>query len=264
MSYDSLASLLSPEAHKLLRNDLPTPLYHQMFSLLRDRILSGEIAQGARIPTEFELAGTFGVSRITAKRALDELAAEGLVERRRGKGTHVIHRSQPKPQHSPLTGLLESLEVLADHTQVRLLQFRRSAPPEPVRALFDLPEGAVLANAVRLRVRSGTPFGHYTSWTRTDQPAFSEQALATTSRLQLFRDIGIHIRQVEQSLSAVNADAMSALHLEVEPGTALLALERRSYDEEGQLVDLLNILYRPDQFSYRMRLDVEANGATSR
>lgn len=262
MSYDSLASLLSPDAHKLLRSDLPTPLYHQMFSLLRDRVLSGEIARGTRIPTEFELAATFGVSRITAKRALDELAAEGLVERRRGKGTYVIHR-QPKPQRSPLTGLLESLEVLADHTQVRLLQFRRSTPPEPVRALFDASADEVLANAVRLRLRDGTPFGHYTSWTRTDQPAFSEQALATTSRLQLFRDIGIHIRQIEQSLSAVNADAMSALHLGVEPGTALLALERLSYDEEGQLVDLLNILYRPDQFSYRMRLDVEPNGATS-
>jgi len=260
MSYDSLAALLSPDAHKLLRNDLPTPLYHQMFSLLRDRILSGEIPCGSRIPTEFELAAAFGVSRITAKRALDELAAEGLVERRRGKGTHVIHRTRPKPQHSPLTGLLESLEVLADHTQVRLLQYRRSVPPEPVRILFDGAADEILTNAVRLRMRGEIPFGHYTSWTRTDQPAFSEQALATTSRLQLFRSIGIHIRQVEQSLSAVNADAMSALHLQVEPGTALLALERLSYDEEGKLVDLLNILYRPDQFSYRMRLDVEADG----
>ncbi len=263
MSYDALSTLLDPDAHKLLRSDLPTPLYHQMFSLLRDRILSGEIPRGSRIPTEFELATAFGVSRITAKRALDELADEGLVERRRGKGTHVIHRSQPKPQHSPLTGLLESLEVLAEHTRIRLLQFRRSVPPEPIRALFDVADGEVLANAIRLRLRGDTPFGYYTSWTRTDQPAFSEQALATTSRLQLFRDIGIRIRQVDQSLSAVNADAMSALHLEVEPGTALLALERRSYDEEGQLVDLLNILYRPDQFSYRMRLDVEANGSAT-
>ena len=78
MSYDALSTLLDPDAHKLLRSDLPTPLYHQMFSLLRDRILSGEIPRGSRIPTEFELATAFGVSRITARRALDEAARQRL------------------------------------------------------------------------------------------------------------------------------------------------------------------------------------------
>ena len=75
MAPDSLSALLEDNAHRLLRNDLPTPLYHQMFTLLRDRILSGDIPCGSRIPTEFDLAEAFGVSRITAKRALDELAA---------------------------------------------------------------------------------------------------------------------------------------------------------------------------------------------
>ncbi|WP_323032708.1 GntR family transcriptional regulator [Paracoccus sp. (in: a-proteobacteria)] len=257
MSKDALSALLSANAHKLLRNDLPTPLYHQMFSLLRDRILNGEIPRGSRIPTEFDLAEGFGVSRITAKRALDELAAEGLVERCRGKGTHVIHRSRPKPMHSPLTGLLESLEVLAEHTKVQLLQFRRAVPPEPIRALFDTGPRETLVQAIRLRLRGDTPFGYYISWTRTEHEEFSEAKLANSSRLKLFDAAGIHFKQVEQVLSALNADAISALHLKVEPGTALLSLERRSYDGEGQLVDLLNVQYRPDQFTYQMTLDVE-------
>jgi len=259
--YDNFATLLSPDARRLLRNDLPTPLYHQLFCLLRDQILSGEVPHGTRIPTESELEAAFGISRITAKRALDELATEGLVERRRGKGTRVIHAPQSRPMHSPLTGLLESLEVLAGHTRVSLLQFRRIAPPESVRRLFDLPAERELVHAIRLRLRGDIPFGHYTSWTRTDAPGFDQQALATKSRLKLFREVGIHIRQVEQTLSAVNADAISAMHLQVEPAIALLALERRSYDEEGRLVDLLNILYRPDQFTYRMMLDVDETDA---
>lgn len=259
MSEDTLTALLSSNAHKLLRNDLPTPLYHQMFNLLRDRILNGEIPRGSRIPTEFDLAEGFGVSRITAKRALDELAAEGLVERRRGKGTHVIHRSRPKPMHSPLTGLLESLEVLAEHTKVQLLQFRRAVPPEPIRALFDTGPRELLVHAIRLRLRGDTPFGYYNSWTRTDHPDFNESKLARTSRLKLFKAVGIQIKQVEQVLSAVNADAISAMHLKVEPGTALLALERRSYDGDGNMVDLLSVQYRPDQFTYQMTLDVDAD-----
>ncbi|MCW5580185.1 MAG: GntR family transcriptional regulator [Luteimonas sp.] len=257
MAPDTLSALLDSNAHKLLRNDLPTPLYHQMFSLLRDRILNGEIPHGSRIPTEFDLADSFGVSRITAKRALDELAAEGLVERRRGKGTHVIHRTRPKPISSPLTGLLENLEVLAEHTRVQLLGFRRVPPPEPIRHLFDCGPREDLVHAVRLRLRGDTPFGYYTSWTRTSHPAFDEAGLSHTSRLKLFEVAGIQFKQVEQVLSAVNADAVSAMHLQVEPGNALLSLERHSFDGEGNLVDLLSVVYRPDQFTYRMKLDVD-------
>jgi GntR family transcriptional regulator len=242
----------------LLRGDLPTPLYHQIFSILRDRIVGGELAHGDQMPTEFELAEAFEVSRITAKRALDELAAEGLVERRRGRGTHVTHRHQPKPVAAPLTGLLENLEILGEHTEVRMLQFRRAAPSEPVRELFDLDPGEELAHAVRVRTRDGVPFGHYVSWTRTAHRAFSAENLAKSSRIKLFRRAGIKLAQVEQTLSAALADSILAPRLEVEPGSALLTLERLSYDPEGRLVDLLQIHYRPDQFRYQMRLDLGA------
>lgn len=248
---------LNGDARALLRSESPTPLYHQIFTLLRERVLRGELVHGAQLPTEFELADSFGVSRITAKRALDQLAAEGLVERRRGKGTHVIHRVEPKPVPSPLTGLLESLEVLAEITQVRVLQFGHATPPEPVRALFGLSPRAQLAHAVRLRLRAQTPFGYYTTWTDTDHPGFNADSLARSSRIKLFENIGLRLRHVEQVLSAVNADALTAMHLQVEPGTALLSMERRAYDADGRMVDLLNALYRPDQFTYRMTMDVQ-------
>ncbi|MEO8778135.1 MAG: GntR family transcriptional regulator [Rhodanobacter sp.] len=257
MHKTAIDQLRSPGLKKLLYADLPTPLYYQMFTILRDHVLSGEAPVGTQLPTEFELAESFGVSRITAKRALDDLAAAGLVERRRGRGTHVIHHATPKPQRGPLTGLLENLEILAEATDVSLLQFSRTAPPKPVRALFKLDADEVMVNAIRVRSRAKTPFGYYVSWTRTEHPQFNEANLATTSRLVLFKRCRINIARVDQTLSAVSADAICALHLKVKPGTALLSLERHSFDAVGQLVDLLNIQYRPDQFRYQMSLDVE-------
>ncbi len=256
MPDNTLTQLLDGNAHKLLRSDIPAPLYHQIFSLLRERILKGDVPFGARIPTEFELADALGVSRITVKRALDELAAEKLVERHRGKGTHVIHRPSPKPMHSPLTGLLESLHILAEHTQVKVLRFDHSTPPGSIAGLFQPEPDETFAHAVRLRLRGRTPFGYYTSWTRTDHPDFNQENLASQSRLSLFDRIGVRISRVEQILTAINADALTAMHLDVTPGTALLSLERRSFDEDGKLVDLLKILYRPDQFTYQMTLDL--------
>jgi DNA-binding transcriptional MocR family regulator len=56
----------------------PTPLYHQLYSLLKARILDGTLALGLRLPPEEQLADLFKVSRITAKRAMDDLATEEL------------------------------------------------------------------------------------------------------------------------------------------------------------------------------------------
>lgn len=239
---------------RLLRGDLPTPLYHQIFLVLRDRIVAGELAHGAQLPTEHELAESFEVSRITAKRALDELAAEGLVSRRRGRGTHVIHRSRTKPVAAPLVGLIENLEILAEHTDVRLIAFARRVAPAVIRELFDIDAEATLAQATRVRSSDGIPFGHYESWTRTDHPDFDAEALATNSRIRLFERCDIRLAQVEQILSAAPATAAIADALEIAEGTALLTLERRSYDPEGALVDWLLIHYHPERFQYRMTL----------
>ena len=81
----------------------PTPLYHQLFSLFTARILDDTLALGLRLPTEKQLADLLKVSRITAKRAMDDLAAEGLLERRRGRGTHAIFQYSPNPVQAPLT-----------------------------------------------------------------------------------------------------------------------------------------------------------------
>ena len=95
---------LSPEA--------PTPLYFQLYTLLKESVLNGTFGNGMQMPTEQQLAEAFGVSRITAKRAMDELAVEDLVQRRRGKGTHVTYDYTPTPVSAPLLGLLLEIERL--------------------------------------------------------------------------------------------------------------------------------------------------------
>jgi GntR family transcriptional regulator len=253
---DSL--LANPKLGQMLRNDLPAPLYHQIFTYLRERIVSGDAPSGSRIPTEYQLAAAFAVSRITAKRALDELAAQGLVARKRGRGTHVIHQANPQSVPAPLDGLLQNLETLAESTDVHLVGFRRAVPPEPIRQRFGTGSAEELVNVTRVRSRDGLPFGHYVSWTRTRHPQFNAENLARYSRIRLFQRCRIRLAHVEQTLSAALADLVLADQLGVEPGSPLLTLERWSYNPGSELVDLLQIHYRPDRFRYRMTLDVDA------
>lgn len=72
-----------------VRRESPTPLYQQIAAILRERIHRGVFRPGERIPTEYDLCEEFGVSRISVRQALAELAHEGLLYRRRGSGTYV-------------------------------------------------------------------------------------------------------------------------------------------------------------------------------
>ena len=240
----------------LLSTASPMPLYHQLYVVLRDKIMNGEFPHDTQLPTELQLADGFAVSRITAKRALDELAKANLVRRRRGSGTHVTYRAEASVMRAPLVGLLENLEVLAEKSEVSVIEFARTAAPQRISHEFGAAVDTIYAYAVRVRSEGGIPFAHYVSWSDVPQSEFNADNLKKSSRLALFKRCGISFERVEQSLSAVLADASVAPRLKVEIGQPLLALERRSFDRKGKLVDLLYGLYRPDRFRYQMTMSV--------
>ncbi len=161
----ALDTLFSQRDRDGLSKESPTPLYYQLYTLLRGMILDGTLPFGERMPTEEQLAETFGVSRITAKRAMDEIAAEELVERRRGKGTHVIYRYTPKPVKAPLVGMLQEIESMARNTRAHVLDCDMRQPPGEIRDELELDAGDAALHLIRVRDRDGTPFAHYESWT---------------------------------------------------------------------------------------------------
>ena len=97
------------------------PLYQQIFVILQNKIQSGELVPGDAVAGEQELCAEFGVSRITARRALNELAERGLVERQRGRGTRVL-ASPAQPVRASIDGLLENVGHIGRTTTVQVLR----------------------------------------------------------------------------------------------------------------------------------------------
>ena len=156
----ALDTLFSQRDREGLSKESPTPLYYQLYTLLRGMILDGTLPFGERMPTEEQLAETFGVSRITAKRAMDEIAAEELVERRRGKGTHVTYRYTPKPVKAPLVGMLQEIESMARNTRANVLDCDMRQPPGEIREELELDAGVLLSfGAVVLGAFGDSPCG---------------------------------------------------------------------------------------------------------
>ncbi len=238
----------------------PTPLYYQLYSLLKTLILDGTLPFGSRMPTEEVLASLFKVSRITAKRAMDDLAGEKLLARSRGKGTHVIYKYSPRPVKAPLVGMLQEIETMARNSRARVIRCSRQEPPQAIRDELGLDPGEKALHLVRVRRRDKLDFGYYTSWTAgVDMPP-DPAIFETTPRLSFFREKGLEVTHVKQTLSAAAADAEAAKALGVAEGSPLLSLTRRSYDKSSageRMHDFLRVLYNPEHFRYEMDLEVE-------
>jgi GntR family transcriptional regulator len=241
----------------VLGGDAPTPLYFQLFTLLKNRILDGSIAHGTQLPTEQQLAEAFGVSRITAKRAMDELAAQELVERRRGKGTHVIHHYDSKPVLAPLSGMLEHLTSMGRNTRVKVLDVGLMVPPGDIRAEFGSEKNQKAHRLLRVRrTEEGEPFAYYISWTMGITQGFTRENLESRLRLNVMCENGIHISRIEQSITATAAMDFFADELDMRVGEPALMLNRRSFDADDKLIDILYAYYNPRRYQYKMLLSI--------
>jgi len=257
---ETIDAIFSQRLRDGLSNEAPTPLYFQLFSLLKGMILDGTLPYGERIPTEEQLAKAFKVSRITAKRSMDELAKENLVERRRGKGSHIIYKYTPKPVQAPLVGMLQEIESMARNSHANVLECNFMTPPRSVRDQLELADDEKALHLIRVRERQGLKFGYYVSWTAgvamPDDPSHFENV----PRLSYFREKGLEITHVTQTLSAVSASEEISNALGMELGSPLLTLTRRSFNTvagKEHLRDHLTVFYNPEHFQYKMDLKLD-------
>jgi GntR family transcriptional regulator len=232
----------------------------QVYLVLRDRILSGAIGFGARLPTELELAEFHGVSRVTVRRALGELARERLIERRRSAGTRVIYRSSPAPMTADISGMLANLAEMGRRTAVQLLSFDYVPAQGAVAQALGVGPYQLLQRSVRVRAVDGVPFSYLTTHVpESVSVTFSKQELASRPLLELLERASVKVECARQRISAGLATRDVAEALEVRSGSPLIELVRVVYDQAGCGVEHLHALYRPDRYTFE--IDLVRSGA---
>ncbi len=236
-----------------------TPLYHKMFLIMRQRIETGVYAGDGVVPGEMDLAREFGVSRITAARALNDLAALGLVDRKRGRGTRLSPASPGAKRAASIEGLIENLVQMGLKTQVRVLSFDYAVPSDEVRRELKLAEGVRAQRVVRVRSQAGAPFSYLTTWVpESIGRTFGPDDLGATPMLTLIERAGVKVASATQIFSAAIADPQIAEALQMEVGAALLTIQRTVIADSGAPVQCICAAYRPDRYRYRLALTREA------
>lgn len=228
----------------------------RVFLHLSDRIRSGLLPVGAKLPSEAALCAEFGVARTTVRQALDGLVQEGLVEKRMGLGSYVraSGRSHGHVQ-GDIADAIQDLRRMGRETAARVIRFGYLPPTAEVAAALGLEPGQRVQHAVRVRSLDGRPFSYLVSQVPEALGlTFTPEDLAATPLLDLLERAGARPQSASQEIGAVLASPEMAAALETELGSPLIALTRVMQGADGRGIEYLEAYYRPDR--YRLRLDL--------
>ena len=229
------------------------PLYHQLADVLLARIRAGEYPSGARIPSEPELAKTFGIGRPTVRQATELLIRRHRLQRRRGSGTYVIEPPEQADVLS-LAGTMASFEAAGLDVQTTLVQRVRRVrvAPDPENP-FAGEEAWFLSRLSRVE---GTPVLLESLWLDVEKfSALDRIALAGRSLSQLAEDhYQLQAERAEQNFRVVVPGRADAKLLALKRGAPALLVKRRIHFPNALDAVFSELLCRTDRLVFSQTL----------
>ncbi|WP_244606492.1 GntR family transcriptional regulator [Arsenicitalea aurantiaca] len=257
---------MSEAAHTLFGDDpvaLPAggPLYLQLRRWIEGAVRSGAIRPGEALPSERDLAGKFDLSRVTVRKAVQSLVADGVLVQRHGSGTFVAPAAHRVEQSlSELTSFAE--DMARRGMDVRSVWLDRGLyPPSPEEIMvLGLSTGDQVARIARLRISDDMPLA-------IERAALSArilpdpEAVGRSLYAHLERSGSRPVRAI-QRLRAAGIPPEDAELLGLAPGTPALQIERTSYLGSGRVIEFTRSIYRGDTYDFvaELRIGDPASG----
>lgn len=230
----------------------PVPLYFQLSQQLEAAIADGRLQPGDRIDTEIDIAAKHGLSRPTVRQAIQELVNKGLLIRRRGVGTQVVH-GQVRRQLG-LTSLFDDLAQSGHRPRTDVLSVESAPAAADVAAALQLAPGTRVLHIERVRFDGREPLAHMRNWLPDDLIDDPTRALVDSGLYEILRAAGVHLRIAHQRIGAKGASAHEAKTLHVRKGAPLLTMERTAFDDSGIPAEYGVHAYRADAYTFETTL----------
>lgn len=238
----------------IVRNS-PIPVHVQLRDVLKRALESGEYKPGDRFLSENEVAKRYGVSRVTARRVMDDLSREGLIFRVPGKGTFVA-RQKFVEKLTELVGFTQDMERRGYVPSTKVLQKKVVRPSEKVRELLELKKGEKVLFLQRVRYASGEPVALQTAYVPLRLfPGIESVDLEKESLYATFRGFGRAPVWAKQEMEAIILqDTKQAELLNAAVGSAGLLSERLTYDSEGNPIEFTITVFRGEKYRFTVYL----------
>ncbi len=232
------------------------PRHEEVTLWLRDQIESRCYAHGDRLPSEKELQERFRVSRITVRRALQTLEADGLISRRQGVGSFAA-KSRLRQGLVRLTDFAEDMVQAGMEPSSQILFLGREGAAAQIASCLGLAEGAPCVRLDRLRLGDGQPIALDQTWLPTEYGRKLEGRDLTKETIYriLGAECGIPILRGRYRIEAVEAEPEVAKALGIGQRRPLLLITRLSYTTGNTPVYVQKRYYRPDRVVYEVELE---------
>ncbi|AEF82210.1 GntR family transcriptional regulator [Leadbettera azotonutricia] len=231
----------------------PISLYYQLQEKLSQKIQSGEWKSGQKIPTETELCSIYGLSRITVRKAVEELVHEGRLIRFQGKGTFVASINFEQ-KLSKFYSFSEALKKKGKNEHVKMLSFDIIKSDAATAAHLGLGEDAVFYKITRLRMVDDTAYTVETSLIpHALCPRLAEKSIIEKGLYNSMADDGVVPKRIVEKFRAAAIRAYEAKYMDLKIGTPAIHLERTTYDST-RIIEYCVSIVRGDFFTYTVEM----------
>lgn len=241
----------SPGTTSYVRGSDVVPLYHRVYVILLQKLTDGSYPVGKAMPSEDELAAGFNVSRVTIRKAMERLKHEGRIVRQRGRGTFPLALQPSAQEHE--NRFMRSQISLAQKTNITLIDYTFTKLPAPWQSQFGVKPDQDVLRITRIRFDTRSPISKTVCYLPSEFAIYLPEA--TISSLPISASLtkaGVTLSLFKEHITAVLADSETAQQLEIDVGSALLMMTRWIKDDSGRTLELLQALYRPDRYEYRV------------
>jgi DNA-binding GntR family transcriptional regulator len=231
----------------------PVPLYYQVARQLENAISTGQLAKGAFLPSEIELSASWGISRPTARRAIQELVDQGLLVRRRGVGTQVVNAQLRRS--ASLSSLHHDLAAAGRAPGTTVLELGPVAADAQVASALGLEGGIPVTYLERIRLADGAPLALMRNWLLPElMEGLTHQELESAGLYQLLGNRRVQPHVADRVIGAKAATRAEARALQVKQGAPLVTMQVTVQDVTGRAFDFGQHVYNAEQYSVEMRV----------
>ncbi|OCL27727.1 transcriptional regulator [Orenia metallireducens] len=225
----------------------PIPLYYQLENIIREKVEKGDYAVEEQIPSERELSDIFKLSRMTVRRALNELVEEGILYRKRGQGTFVARKKiESVPE---LMGFNEHIKARGMKPENKVIEQRVIPCSKLIAEKLEIEEGTKVIFTNRLRLADGEPLAIEKSYIPYEMcPVVLEVDLSEGSIYECLKQSGYKPTEAIDEVEATLSDEDLSQILNIEVGQPVLKRERKTFSSK-KVVEFSFNFYRGDRYT---------------
>lgn len=228
------------------------PLYYRVEEDIKEKIKTCVFPEGQLIPPEAELEKIYNVSRITIRRAVDNLVHDGLLEKQQGIGTFVT-KNLIKDEVYTLQGFTEKMESQGKAVSTEVLSVEIITPTELIAEALKLLPGEKVLKLSRLRNVDDFPLALFTSYIPKKLGIDSSEDF-NHSLFNVFAQHNIFPYYSDRTIHAIVLDSKNAHYLKSGKGSPALQMKYVTYDQQGLPIEYAEGIYRGDGYYYKMRI----------